>query len=546
MDKTHYLEWLEETDESYIIFLRPRRFGKSLFISVLQHYYGIEYKDEFELLFGQFYIGKHPTPGKNNYHILKFNFSGIETSTQELTRIGFLHKVRNGIDDFIFKYLKLSVRKKTAILKETQPNLMLNALMQEIKKQDTVGIYLLIDEYDHFTNELMAYDFVTFQKSVSENGFIRKFYETIKNGTDEAIIQRIFITGVSPITLDSLTSGFNIGTHFSLEKDLHEMMGFSEQEVDSLLDKIPLADKKEVILSDMRKWYNGYKFNHEAKMAMYNSDMVLYFLKTYKRYTRYPNEMLDTNISSDYGKLRRLFNLRTPEKNYNLLKDIVEGNNQKANLVAEFSFNRPFNENDFLSLLFYLGFLTIKGSQSGLLELGVPNYVIQRLYFDFFIARLTEQEEIPSRLPQLQNSILEMANEGNPHPFFQEVEQVLNHLSQRDYRGFDEKYLKAIIISLATQVETYFITSERESKGGYTDLLFLERPPFKIANQYVFELKYLKKGEEKQLAKVQQQAKKQLSDYIIAEKELKTLKNLQAWTIIVLKDKVIGDRIYST
>ena len=147
--------------------------------------------------------------------------------------------------------------------------------------------------------------------------------------------------------------------------------------------------------------------------------------------------------------------------------------------MTEFSFIRPFNENDFLSLLFYLGFLTIKGSKSGLLELGVPNYVIQRLYFDFFIARLTEREEIPSRLQQLQNSILEMANEGNPHPFFQEIEQVLSHLSRRDYRNFDEKHIKAIIISLATQVETYFIKSEREYKEGYTDVLFLERPPLR-------------------------------------------------------------------
>ena len=543
VDKTWYIEWLEESDEAYVIFLRPRRFGKSLFISVLQYYYGQEFEEEFEQLFGKFYIGKHPTPRKNNYQILRFNFSGIDTSTEALTQIGFLHKVRNGVDDFIFKYLKLPERKKAAILKETQPNLMLNALMQEIKKQQTLGVYLLIDEYDHFTNELMAYNFVTFQQSVSQNGFVRNFYETIKNGTDEDIIQRIFITGVSPITLDSLTSGFNIGTHLSKEEALNEMMGFSESEVVSLLEKVTALEKQAAILADMRKWYDGYLFNRRATQRIYNSDMVLYFLKSYKRYSKYPNEMLDTNISSDYSKLRRLFGLRNPVQNYEILKDIVKGNTQTANLVAEFSFHRPFTKNDFLSLLYYLGFLTIHSGKGGAVDLKVPNYVIQKLYFDFFIAQLTEQEEIPSNLDQIQQGILEMAYHGNPEPFFQLVEQVLSHLSRRDYLGFDEKHLKAIIIALATQSDTYFIKSEREHKGGYSDILFLERPPFDIEHQYVFELKYLKQADKKELPTVQKKAKKQLLGYVNGEPELQAMKNLQAWTVIVMKDKIIRERV---
>lgn len=543
VDKTPYVEWLEESDESFVFFLRPRRFGKSLFVSVLQHYYGIEYESEFETLFGKFYIGQHPTPLKNSYSILKFNFSGINTSTLEKTLQGFLANVRYSIEGYIIQYLSLPKAVKQNIVEQPEANLMLLALYKALKDQDYPPIYLLIDEYDHFTNELMAYDFTRFQESVSENGFIRKFYETIKNGTDEGRIHRIFITGVSPITLDSMTSGFNIGTHFTLEEKLNEMMGFSEKEVLSLLEKVVPVEKQPAILEDMRQWYNGYLFNQRATNRVYNSDMVLYFLGAYKRNARYPDEMLDTNISSDYGKLRRLFNLRTPIQNYQILKEIVDGKKQTANIVAEFSFKRPFDKNDFLSLLFYLGFLTIKGSEFGLLELGVPNYVIQQLYFDFFIAHLTEQEEIPSRLSQLQISIIEMARDGNPQLFFQEVEHVLKHLSRRDYRGLDEKHLKAIMIALATQVDTYFVKSEREYQNGYADIVFLERLPVRVHHQFIMELKYLKQTESKQLSSVQKKAKTQLLNYIQAEEELNALKNLQAWTVVVMKDKLIRERV---
>jgi len=437
-----------------------------------------------------------------------------------------LRKVRNGVEDFIFKYLKITAATRTAILKEPQPNLMLNALMQAIKKQQKAGVYLLIDEYDHFANELLAYDFVAFQEAVSENGYVRKFYETIKNGTDEAVIHQLFITGVSPITLDSLTSGFNIGTHFSLEADLNEMMGFSEEEVIGLLQQVAPTEKQAIILADMRKWYNGYLFNRRGKQRMYNADMVLYFLKEYNRHSAYPDDMLDSNISSDYSKLRRLFAIKTPLKNYEIL-----------------TFRRAFTRNDFLSLLFYLGFLTIKEEKGSLLNLGIPNYVIQKLYFDFFIARLVQRQEIPSQINQLQQSMLEMAFEGNPQAFFQSIEQVLGHLSRRDYQQFEEKHIKTIIVALATQVNTYFTKSEREYKGGYTDVVFLQRPPFEVDYQYVFELKYLKKTDSKQLKAVQQKAKKQVLDYVAGEEELRTLKNLQAWTVVVIKDELFSERV---
>ena len=543
VDKTRYIEWLEEAEESYIIFLRPRRFGKSLFISTLEHYYGVEHKNDFDTFFGKYYIGQHPTEERNSYWVLKFNFSGIDTHTPTSTAEGFLKNIRSGINHFIRQYLQLTKEEEKTILSQKKANLMLSFLMDTIQDKERLPIYLLIDEYDHFTNELMAFDLESFRDFVSRNGFIRKFYEMIKIGTGEGIIEQIFITGVSPITLDSLTSGFNIASHFSLELALNGLMGFEEKEVQEMLAYIAPKEKIPAIVKDMRKWYNGYHFNQEATENMYNADMVLYFLKAYKRYGKYPNKMLDTNITSDYSKLRRLFSLKTPVKNYEVLQEILEGKKQTADIVQEFSFERAFTRNDFISLLYYLGFLTIERGKRRLLSLKVPNHVIKKLYFDFFITRLLQRAELPAQLQLLQNSLQEMAYEGNPQPFFQVIEQVLQQLSRRDYQNFEEKHVKSIIMALAVQTDTFFINSERESTGGYTDILFLEKPPFELDHQYVMELKYLKKKNRSQLAATQKKAKRQLLDYLKGDVELQGLKNLQAWTVVVVKDEVVVERV---
>ena len=543
VDKTRYIEQLEEAEESYIIFLRPRRFGKSLFISTLQHYYGVEYKDDFDTLFGKYYIGQQPTEERNSYWILKFNFSGIDTSTPDSTKEGFLKNVRSGIMYFVRQYLQLTKEEEKVIFSQKKANIMLSFLMDTLQNKERLPIYLLIDEYDHFTNELMAFDLESFRDFVSRNGFIRKFYEMIKIATGEAIIEQIFITGVSPITLDSLTSGFNIASHFSQKQQFNAMMGFSESEVLSLLQQVAPPKKVDTILADMRKWYDGYRFNQRAEENMYNADMVLYFLKEYKQNKGYPDKMLDTNISSDYGKLRRLFSLKTPVKNYEVLQEILEGKKQTADIVQEFSFERAFTRNDFISLLYYLGFLTIERGNRRLLTLKVPNHVIQKLYFDFFITRLLQREELPAKLQLLQDSLQEMAYEGNPQPFFQVIEQVLQQLSRRDYQNFEEKHVKSIIMALAVQTDTFFIKSERESSGGYTDILFLEKPPFELEHQYIVELKYLKKKDSSQLATTEKKAKIQLLDYLKNDAELQALKNLQAWTVVVVKDQVVAKRV---
>ena len=324
VDKTNYIELLEK-EENYSIFLRPRRMGKSLFVSMLEYYYDILKKDKFDKIFSELYIGKNPTPMASSYRVLKFDFSGIDTQNDENTFYFFLEKIRSTLNTFMGMYNLLHEAERAQVLAAKSPGSMMNRFFDYLnlwktKTVDEPKIYILIDEYDHFTNEILIRDLSEFKRSVTQDGYIRKFYEAIKIATQQGFVDRFFITGVSPITLDGLTSGFNIGKHLSGKKEFQDLMGFSETEVTSLLDLI-LADKTLAagIMNDLKNWYNGYKFNVNAAHTVYNSDMVLYFLDNFKKEQSYPAQMLDPNIMSDYGKLSKLLGVADYQKNISVL-----------------------------------------------------------------------------------------------------------------------------------------------------------------------------------------------------------------------------------
>ena len=233
-DRTVFLETLEKWTSNYPVFLRPRRFGKSLFVSVLHYYYGLEYKADFDALFGDLYIGQHPTPLANSYMVLSLEFSGIDTATHESTYQGFLKNVIEAARSFLSAYdTFFTEQDKEMILNQPSPESVVKTLFG-IKNAHKIPhkIYVLIDEYDHFANELLSFDLQRFKDDVSTNGFVRKFYESLKTATRQNIINKIFITGVSPITLDSLTSGFNISSNISTNPIFHDMVGFTHQEVE--------------------------------------------------------------------------------------------------------------------------------------------------------------------------------------------------------------------------------------------------------------------------------------------------------------------------
>ncbi|TGO02491.1 hypothetical protein PN36_24180 [Candidatus Thiomargarita nelsonii] len=529
VDRTSYIEKLEQASEPYIFFLRPRRFGKSLFISMLWHYYGLEFADKFSQLFGQYYIGKNPTPKANTYAILYLEFSRIDTATKESTFKGFLRNVHQGVYRFLETYTTFSKEKKTQILTQGSPESMLVKLFE---LYNTKNIYILIDEYDHFANEILAFNFDHFSEFVSRNGFVRKFYEAIKEGTATGIVDRLFVTGVTPITLDSLTSGFNISTNLSTHKYFHQMMGFTFDTVKTLLKKVTLnhGDTRNV-LKNLKKWYDGYLFSKKAQTRLYNPNMVLYFLKEYAYENEYPDKLIDTNIASDYGKVRRLFRLGEIERNYVILEELIETGMLNGLLTEQFSFEKPFSKDDFISLLFYLGLVTIKEAGLSRFSFGFPNYVIKGLYLEFFMDSLNERNQLDFEVEEVRDKLEILAQNNEVKPFVGLIEKALQTLSNRDFISFDEKYVKALFVGFASLSNLYFIKSEPEIEQKYPDVMFLYRPPFAPNYQFLFELKYLKKSDSGKLKSTQEAAKKQVKGYLQFE-EVRQLENLKSWVIV--------------
>jgi hypothetical protein len=522
-DRTHFIENLEKWNSKYPVFLRPRRFGKSLFISTLHHYYGLEYKDEFQSLFGHLYIGQHPTKAANTYLVLRFEFSRIDTATHESTYQGFLTNVISGARTFLGAYKAFfSAEDKQTILAQTSPEAVVKTIFSIAKTNEIPHkIYLLIDEYDHFANELLSFDMDRFKSDVSRNGFVRKFYESFKTATGEGIVDRIFITGVSPITLDSLTSGFNISSNISLNPIFHNMMGFTHPEVEAILHEsaIPI-DKISGMMSDLEAWYDGYLFTADAHNLLFNPDMVLYFLSEYSIMNKYPAVMLDTNVISDYRKIKNIFKIGGEEDaKYELLETLVEKGHIDFPLTHLYNLEAEFTDDDFLSLLFYMGMLSFRGVSDIGWRFEVPNYVIKKLYFEYFTSiYLAKTRFAKSKRPIVQ-SISAMISEANPEPFFKLVEYVLaeNH-SNRDELSYGEKHLQTLMIGLLFPYESYYIHSEYEARKGYPDIFLEKMPNRPVKYDIVLELKYVKKSAEKTLEKVIQQAETQLDEYMTSER----------------------------
>ncbi len=521
VDKTPFVEKLESLGERYLFFLRPRKFGKSLFVSMLEYYYDTRHSENFERLFGDFYIGKHPTSLHNNYLVLMFDFSGISTETKETTYEGFLEKTKVGIMDFCNKYFELlNDEQKEKVLSKTAPEHMLGELLVVIRRKTDRPIYLLIDEYDHFANELLAFRVGLFKGLVSRTGFVRKFYEVIKTGTRDGIIDRIFITGVTPITLDSFTSGFNIGRNLSLDAEFHDMLGFTEDETRSLVEFICSQGNTNIdldgIYHQMSDWYNGHQFCVNGKNGrLFNPNMVLYYLSYYQRYHQSPQDLIDVNIASDYKKIGNLFNLLEIEEGRSIMEDLMEQEQILGNLTIQFNLEREFERDDLISLMLYTGFITIERQRGNRYVFKMPNYVIGELYYRFFYELLEKRYSVRVRKSELDDAVETMAYDGEIDKFVRVVEDFLKKvLSNRDFRGFREGHLKIHILTLLFLNGLYYIQSELEAERGYVDVLLRELPQFPVDYEWVLELKYIRKGDVGEIEQVKNDGMKQLKRYM--------------------------------
>ena len=541
VDKTKHIEKLENLHAPFLFFLRPRRFGKSLFTSILENYYDINSKSDFEKLFGNTYIGQHPTKEKNSYYVLKFNFSKLNTESKDTLEESFLRTINKSFRDFVHKY-KLNINYNN----KGFPASVFEEFLSEVSYVIDKPIYVIIDEYDHFANELLSFKTNMFSEIISKTGFVRKWYEVLKIGT-ESIIEKIFATGVSPITLDSLTSGFNIGSDITRDVRFNEMMGFTYDEVRNLIidtsKEEPQLEELDKIMIELKKNYNGYLFSAKAKNRVFNSDMILYYLKSYEDFGEGPQEIIDTNIASDYAKLGNMFNLKNKTNNMKILDSILKGEVIKTEITSQFSMEKDFEEDDFKSLLFYLGMLTIDKEILNRVSLKVQNYAVEGLYFDFFMKKLNESVNYELSISEIKEAMEQLALEGNNESLVKIVEKTLNKLSNRDYIKFDEKYVKIIFLTYCFLSKLYLVKSEYEVESGYIDIALLKQSNITPTYFAIFELKYISKKEyeEKGGIIVQEKLKeavRQLDKYK-SSAELVNLNNLKRYAVVFVYDKCV-------
>ena len=337
-----------------------------------------------------------------------------------------------------------------------------------------------------------------------------------------------------------MTSGFNISSNISLDVKFHQLLGFEEAEVEGLLYRIGV-EKSDlfVVLADLRVWYDGYLFNGDAKKHIYNPDMVLYFAQFYKFHQSYPTNLLDPNIASDYSKIRNIFRIQKRETdNIDVLRTLSETGRVSAQLTDMFNFEKVFSQDDLVSLLFYMGFLTIEKADFAGTVFKFPNFVIERLYSEYFVSFLQSQAHLPIDNSKMNASIRSMARTGNPQPFFDQISEILKNLSNRDAFHFNEISLKAILVSCLHQQQFYYVHSEYETTKGYVDV-FLEAirgydPDYQIA----IELKYIKKNDRTSVPQLLEKAKNQLTDYLVSKKFV-TRKGLKGFVVIVKGDELI-------
>lgn len=501
VDRTAYIEYFESLGETTLFFIRPRRFGKSLFVSMLENYYDVYTKDDFEILFRHTYIGAHPTPLKNSYYVLNLDFSGINTSNHELLYDSFGDSVRRQMLKFIDKYedeFRDLEYYRQFLQHKSDPSSMIGILLNLASKRK---VYILVDEYDNFANALISQkNSATYRTILHNTGFVKAFYAEIKALTT-SVVSRIFITGVSPLMMSDLTSGFNIAAYKTLSPKFNELLGLTRDEVRELIEYyLDFEDeqKREEIFNRLVALNDGYLFSRKGKERMFNIDMVLYYLREYYEEREEPHTLTDLNLMTDYTKLESLFAVEEKAKE-EMVTEIIKDGRSDVILNELFQLNELESIDNFKSLLFYLGFLTIdeyiEGSRY---VMKIPNEVIKRVYWELIIKLLKEKEVLKVNLTELDQIYRSLAK-GDIEPFIKAVfETMKNYVSYRDMMGFEEKHLKMLwLMLLSTMSQNLIITSEQEVSEGFMDIVVTPneniRSFFKYA--YIFELKYVKARE---------------------------------------------------
>ena len=543
VDKTSFIPVIEQSDR-FFFFIRPRRFGKSLTLNMLQHYYDVRTRDKFDALFGDLYIGKHPTRDRNSYLVLYLNFSGIS---------GELHNYRQGLDahcntsfdyfcDIYAEYLPKGIKE---VLNEKAGAVeQLDYLYHQCELAGQ-QIYLFIDEYDHFTNAILsdAESIHRYTEETHKEGYLRAFFNRVKAGTYSSI-KRCFITGVSPVTMDDLTSGFNIGTNYSLTPKFNAMMGFTEDEVREMLTyystKAPFHHTVDELIELMKPWYDNYCFAQECydQPTLYNSNMVLYFVKNYiDNNGKAPRNMIESNIRIDYEKLRMLIR---KDKEFahdaSIIQTLVSQGYITGELKDGFPAANIVDSDNFVSLLYYFGMLTVSGTFEGKTKLIIPNQVVREQLYTYLLNTYNEADLSFSNHEKDELSSA-LAYDGAWQSYFDYIADCLKrYASQRDKQK-GESFVHGFTLAMTAQNRFYRPISEADTQSGYADIFLspmLEIYP-DMSHSYIIELKYAKyKDPESRVEELRAEAIAQANRYADTDRVKNAIGTTQLHKIVVV------------
>jgi hypothetical protein len=489
-DRTAHIPLLENAGKQ-LIFIRPRRFGKSLLLSMLGYYYDVNYTKEFETLFGSLAIGENPTSSHNQYLIMKWDFSLIKST-------GGVEDIEQAIHQHLNDCIKeFAIRYKPLLISEIE--ISANALSSFRSALLAINssvhkIYLLIDEYDNFANEVLTTRNTEYKALLHGEGLLKTVFKAVKAAASGQGLDRVFITGVSPVVLSDMTSGYNVATSIYLEPEFNILCGFTETEIAKILEKISPELASEA-LDTMRTFYNGYCFCEDADDKIYNPTLSLYFLSRLQKRGKYPSVMLDENLSMDRNKL--VYISRLPHGEDVLIKALSGGDSvvipQLANRFGvEDMLTAVKDETFMVSLMYYFGILTFAGhAEYGEILLKIPNLVAKRLYVERLQEILLPEYEDKS---DIRNVAKTFCTTGNLQPLCDFLEnRYFPILSNRDYRWSNELIIKIAFMTLLFNDNIYMMLSEAEADRGYVDLSLIVRPDMRRfqALDLVLEFKYI-------------------------------------------------------
>ena len=522
VDKTMYLEKLESQPRT-LIFIRPRRFGKSLFISMMQAYYDKAMVGRFDELFGNLWVGTHPTPLRNKYQVLYFDYSRAGGTIDRLEE-NFNEYSCGCLNQFIERYKEDYPQWLVEnVLKTDSARAKLN-LINGMAHELGIPLYLIIDEYDNFTNIVLNEEGEAMYHAITHaNGFYRDFFKLFKG-----MFERIFLTGVSPVTLDDLTSGFNIGWNVSMAPELDKMLGFSTEDVREMftyykeVGMLPAGCDIEAMIKEMKPWYDNYCFAKEclaSDVRVFNCDMVLYYLKHYVLNGHAPEIMLDPNTKTDYNKLRGLIKLdKLDGDRKGVMLDIIEKGEIKATLEPSFSAMDMTKPTIFPSLLFYYGMLTIKDTIGSRLILGIPNNNVRKQYYNYILEEYDKLGNFVNIL-NLRDYFDSMAVDGNWRDTLQYMADCYKNLSSVRDCIEGERNIQGFFLAYLNLNDYYYTAPEVEVAHGYCDFFMLPNLTHYHANHsYIMELKYMAKKDYTDEAAEQQwqKAVEQINGYAAA------------------------------